>query len=269
MDGSECVKMQRARGHLSFSVGQLRVLRMFQSGSAKLMLPKTYSDMMEAVILNTSGGMTDGDILDIDVEVEGCALVMTTQTAERVYRSVGTKPAKIQINLSVSGTADLHWLPQETIVFNDSSFERTLKINLSSCSNCLVAETIVLGRQAMGENIYDCHLIDNWRVFRDGNLFHAESLRLSDEVSKIIAAPAGGNGARLLSTILYIGDNLERIANRVSDVIKQSPSNCAVSFWNDRLIIRLMSSHSASARKDIEKLLLAIRKQPMPRDWQT
>ena len=94
MDGSECVKMQRARGHLSFRVSQKRVLRMYQSGSAKLMLPKTYSDMMEAVILNTSGGMTDGDILDIDVEAEGCALVMTTQTAERVYRSVGTTPAK-------------------------------------------------------------------------------------------------------------------------------------------------------------------------------
>ena len=68
MDGSECVKMQRARGHLSFRVGQKRVLRMFQSGSAKLMLPKTYTDMMEAVILNTSGGMTDVDILNIDVE---------------------------------------------------------------------------------------------------------------------------------------------------------------------------------------------------------
>ena len=76
-----CKNATRQR-HLSFRVRQKRVLRMFQSGSAKLMLPKTYSDMMEAVILNTSGGMTDGDILDIDVEVEGCALVMTTQTAD-------------------------------------------------------------------------------------------------------------------------------------------------------------------------------------------
>ena len=104
-------------------------------------------------------------------------------------------------------------------------------------------------------------------MFRDGNLFHAESLRLSDEVSKIITAPAGGNGARLLSTILYIGDNLEKIVDSVSDVIKQSPSNCAVSCWDDRLIIRLMSAHSASARKDIEKILLAIRKQSLPRVW--
>ena len=171
MYGSDCVKLQRATGQLSFHMSQKRISRMYQSGSAKLMLPKTYSDMIEAVILNTSGGMTDGDILNIDVKAEDCALAMTTQTAERVYRSCGTKPAKVNINLSIADTADLHWLPQETIVFNGSKFDRTLTINLSCCSNCLVAETIVLGREAMGENICDCKLIDNWRVLRDGNLF--------------------------------------------------------------------------------------------------
>ena len=134
MDGSECVKLQRATGPLSFHMNQQRISRMYQSGSAKLMLPNTHSDMMEAVVVNTSGGLTDGDILNIDVEAEDCALVMTTQTAELVYRSVGTRPAKAQINLSVSDTADLHWLPQETILFNYSKFERTLTINLSSCS---------------------------------------------------------------------------------------------------------------------------------------
>ena len=269
MDGSECVKLQRATGQLSFYMSQKRISRMYQSGSAKLMLPKTYSDMMEAVILNTSGGMTDGDIFSIDVQAEDCPLVMTTQTAERVYRSGGAMSAKVKINLSVSDTADFHWLPQETILFNDSKFERTLTVNLSSCSNFLCAETIVLGREAMGENIRDCELIDNWRVFRDGNLFHAESFRLSNEVNKIIAAPAGCNGARLLSTILYVGNNVDQVADRVANLIKQSSSNGAVSCWNYRLVIRLASAHSASARKDIQRLLLAIRQQPLPRVWQT
>ena len=269
MDGSDCVKLQRATGHLSFHVCQNFISRMYQSGSAKLMLPNTYSDMMEAVILNTSGGMTDGDIFNIDVQAEACPLVMTTQTAERVYRSGGRKPAKVKINLSVSDTADLHWLPQETILFNDSKFERTLTVNLSSCSNFLGAETIVLGREAMGENIGDCELIDNWRVFLDGRLFHAESFRLLNEVSKIITAPPGCNSARLLSTILYVGHNVDQVAERVANLIKQSSSNCAASSWNDRLVIRLLSAHSASARKDIERLLLAIRQQPLPRVWQT
>ena len=269
MDGSDCVQLQRATGYLSFQVCQNFVSRMYQSGSAKLMLPKTYSDMMEAVILNTSGGMTDGDIFNIDVQAKECPLVMTTQTAERVYRSGGTKPAKVKINLSVSNTADLHWLPQETILFNDSKFERTLTVNLSSCSNFLGAETIVLGREAMGENICDCELIDNWRVFRDGNLFHAESFRLSNEVNKIITAPAGCNDARLLSTILYIGNNIDQVADRVANLIKQSSSDCAASSWKNRLVIRLLSAHSASARKDIERLLLTIRQKPLPRVWQT
>ena len=269
MDGSDCVQLQRATGYLSFQVCQNFVSRMYQSGSAKLMLPKTYSDMMEAVILNTSGGMTDGDIFNIDVKAKECPLVMTTQTAERVYRSGGKKPAKVKINLSVSNTADLHWLPQETILFNDSKFERTLTVNLSSCSNFLGAETIVLGREAMGENICDCELIDNWRVFLDGNLFHAESLRLSNEVNKIITTPAGCNGARLLSTILYVGHNVDKVADRVANLIKQSSSDCAASSWKNRLVIRLLSAHSASARKDIERLLLTIRQQPLPRVWQT
>jgi urease accessory protein len=100
-------------------------------------------------------------------------------------------------------------------------------------------------------------------------LFHAESLRLSDDVSKIITAPAGGNGARLLSTILYIGNNLEQVADRVAGLIKQISSNCALSCWDDRLVIRLVSGNSVYARKDIERLLLAIRQQPLPRVWQT
>ena len=269
MEGSECVKLQRATGHLSFHVNQKRVSRMYQSGSAKLMLPNTHSDMMEAVILNTSGGMTDGDSLNIDVQADDCALAMTTQTAERVYRSGGTRPAKVKVNLTVSNTADLHWLPQETIVFDDSKFDRTLTINLSCCSNCLVAETIVLGREAMGETICNCEVIDNWRVFRDGNLFHAESLRLSDEVNKIITAPAGGNGARLLSTILFVGHEIEQVADRVACLINPNSSSCAWSCWDGRLVIRLVSAHSASARKEIERLLLAIRQQPLPRVWQT
>jgi len=236
MDGSECVKMQRAKGHLSFRVGQKRVLRMFQSGSAKLMLPKTYSDMMEAVILNTSGGMTDGDMLNIDVEAEGCALVMTTQTAERVYRSVGTKPAKIQINLSVSGMADLHWLPQETIIFEGAAVDRKITLNMSSDSHCLLAETIVLGREAMGENIQQCHFTDQWRLYIDGKLFHSESIRMIGDVEKLLHSNASANGARIISTIICAGPNTEKLKPIVEKNLATMNSTCACSFFNKKMI---------------------------------
>ena len=73
--------------------------------------------------------------------------------------------------------------------------------------------------------------------------------------------------ARLSENIVRV--LLDQVVERVANVIKQGPSNCAASCWNDRLVIRLVSAHSASARKNIERLLLAIRQQPLPRVWQT
>ena len=83
-----------------------------------------------------------------------------------------------------------------------------------------------------------------------------------------MAAPAGGNGARLLSTILYVGFDAEQMAGLLSSVVETCSSKCAVSCWNDRLVIRLMSPHPRFARADIKELLCALSGQPLPRVWQ-
>ena len=83
-----------------------------------------------------------------------------------------------------------------------------------------------------------------------------------------MAAPAGGNRARLLSTILYVGFDAEQMAGLLSSVVETCSSKCAVSCWNDRLVIRLISSHPHFARADIKELLCALSGQPLPRVWQ-
>ena len=83
-----------------------------------------------------------------------------------------------------------------------------------------------------------------------------------------MAAPAGGNRARLLSTILYVGFDAEQMAGLLSSVVETCSSKCAMSCWNDRLVIRLMSPHSRFARADIKELLCALSGQPLPRVWQ-
>ena len=218
-------------------------------------------------MLNTSGGITGGDRLNVKIQVENGAVVATSQTAERLYRSI-TEPAKIEITLRAYNGATLHWLPQETIIFDGAELDRTVCLDMSADSKCLLAETIVMGREAMGEDIRGCHFTDNWRLYREGQLFHAESLRLTERVAEIMAAPAGGNGARLLSTILYVGFDAEQMAGLLSSVVETCSSKCAVSCWNDRLVIRLMSPHPRFARADIKELLCALSGQPLPRVWQ-
>ena len=267
MDGLTSPKLQRAHGQIALTFCGNKLEELYQSGCAKLMLPKTYGEMTEAVMLNTSGGITGGDRLNVKIQVENGAVVATSQTAERLYRSI-TEPAKIEITLRAYNAATLHWLPQETIIFDGAELDRTVCLDMSADSKCLLAETIVMGREAMGEDIRGCHFTDNWWLYREGQLFHAESLRLTDRVAEIMAVPAGGNGARLLSTILYAGFDAEQKAGLLNSVVETCSSKCAMSCWNDRLVIRLMSPHPRFARADIKELLCALSGQPLPRVWQ-
>ena len=267
MDGLTTPKLQRAHGRIALSLCGDKLEELYQSGCAKLMLPKTYGDMTEAVMLNTAGGITGGDRLIIKIQVENGAVVATTQTAERLYRS-STEPAKTQVRLRAVNAATLHWLPQETIIFDGAELDRTICLDMSADSKCLLAETIVMGREAMGEDICVCHFTDNWRLYREGQLFHAESLRLKDRVTEIMAFPAGGNGARLISTVLYAGFDAEQMAGLLTSVVETCSSKCAMSCWSDKLVIRLMSPHPRFARADIKRLLSTLSGQPLPRVWQ-
>ena len=267
MDRTTSPKLQRAYGQIALSLCGDKLEELYQSGCAKLMLPKTYGEMTEAVMLNTAGGITGGDSLIVKIQVENSAVVATTQTAERLYCSI-TEPAKIEIRLRADNSAILHWLPQETIIFDGAELDRTICLDMSADSKCLLAETIVMGREAMGEDICACHFTDNWRLSREGQLFHAESLRMTDGVAEIMAVPAGGNGARLLSTILYAGFDAEQTADLLTSVVETCSSECAMSCWNDRLVIRLMSPHPRFARADVKQLLCALSGQPLPRVWQ-
>lgn len=261
------LELQRARGTLALHIDGDKIKTLYQAGCAKLMLPKTYGVMTEAVILNTAGGITGGDRLDIELKAEACPLVATTQTAERLYRS-STSPAKISVDLHAGSGAVLHWLPQETIIFDGAEVDRNITLNMSADSSCLLAETIVLGRQAMSEDLRACHFTDNWRLYREGSLFHAEAFRLTEDVETIIAAGAGGNGARLLTTIVFAGDDAERQHAVIAPLIETCRSACAASCWDKRLVIRLVSPHAPSGRADINSLLSALRQAPMPRVWQ-
>ena len=109
MDGLNAFPELQQPKDLSFHCSDNVIKRLYQSGSAKLMLPKTYGEMKEAVLLNTAGGITGGDQFDFKIEAEDCALVATTQTAERLYRS-NTHPAKINITLNVTKATTFHWI---------------------------------------------------------------------------------------------------------------------------------------------------------------
>ena len=258
--------MQRAKGRVGLHVCGDKIARLYQSGCGKLILPKTYGDMREAVLLNTAGGITGGDRLDISVTAEDCTLVATSQTAERLYKS-NMYPAQINVDLTVARAATLHWMPQETIIFDGAGVDRNIRVDMSADGTCLLAETITLGREAMGESVEHCHFTDQWRLYRDGILFHGEALRLTGDIASQMHSVAGGNGARFLTTIIYVGPDAEAQSRTICPLVAALRS-AAASYWQDRIIIRLITDNAKKGRQDVNRLLGSLRQQPLPRVWQ-
>ena len=149
--------MQRSHGAGTLAVkhsgGRSRIDRMYQSGNAKIRIPRTHGHALEAVLINTSGGITGGDTLKWSLDAGSHThTIVTTQACERIYRSTGETGMQ-QADIRLGDGSSLFWLPQETILFDRGRFRRELDVTLSGNACFLGLEILVLGREAMGETV--------------------------------------------------------------------------------------------------------------------
>jgi urease accessory protein len=249
---------QRSRGHVRLEVGKAGLVRLREEGAAKLRLP--HKD--EAVLINTGGGLAGGDEFRFDIGAgPGASLTVTTQAAERVYRSLGP-PAKIATALRAEAGATLCWLPQETILFDGASLNRSLEVEVADDASFLAVEAVVLGRAAMGETVKHLTLRDHWRIRRNGQLIHAEDIAISGE-------PPGTRAtlgeAKAMATILLVWRDAETAIDRVRSLIGKAG---AASAWNGKLVARLLARDGLALRKVLCPVLSALMGDAqLPKAW--
>src|SRR5260370_41983516 len=86
-------RLQRASGEcrVAFDLrdGQTRLGDLYQRDPCRVLFPKPeLGEPPQAVLLTTSGGVTDGDSLKMAIEIGPSAVaVATTQAAEKIYRA--------------------------------------------------------------------------------------------------------------------------------------------------------------------------------------
>lgn len=263
---------ERARGHARIGfvslAGTTRLKTNFQSGSAKIRLPRCcVSAAKEAVLLNTAGGLTGGDHLVYEVDAgPGSRAIVTTQAAERVYRSVAGD-ARVETQLTVDRGARLDWLPQETIVFDNSALSRRLDVDVAADATLLAVEAIVLGRRAMGERPLNVRVNDGWRIRRAGRLIFADGIRLAGNAETIMSGGATGGGATALATLILVAPNAEMYLDAARDVLAACRGEGGASGWNRMLVARLAAPDGTTLRDDLVTLVERLRDAAMPRVW--
>lgn len=265
--------LQRARGIGRIATkqrdGRTHLDTLFQEGCGKIRLPSTHSSALEAVLINTAGGITGGDHLQWEANVApGGHLVLTTQACERSYRSTGDF-AHVATHLRVGAGAHLDWLPQETILFAASKLDRRLDVDLDDGATLTAIESVLLGRDAMGEDAADALLRDNWRIRRNGKLLHAEATRLdATTLERSSLSLLAGN--RAIATVLHVATSSDRAEALCTRLRTRLPVDApiAASANGERLIIRAMAPTGLALRRLIVPVLLELSGAgTLPRLW--
>lgn len=264
-EGSGGAALQRVVGRAKVRLGPKGLKELYQSGSAKVLLPKTYGPAPEIVFLNTAGGVTSGDQLSYRLAMEAGTAIGTTQTAERAYRRADDRPAQVDIALEVGPEARLLWLPQETILFDRAGLSRRTHAEMSGGSELCLLDMFVFGRIAMGELVQRIDLKDKRSVWRDGRPVLLDPLRLA---SQDLNWPgmAGMNAAKSMAVLHVIAPDAEDRLNRVREVLPGDGS-AAVSAWDGRLSFRMMHENPSETRKVLARVLPIVTGLPLPRVW--
>jgi urease accessory protein len=268
---SEIFAGNRAISRIALSVAadadRSRRQRVHEEGALRVRFPNVSNrDALEAVIVNTAGGMAGGDRFDLDIAVgSGAKLTITTAAAEKIYRSLGPD-TEIRVKLGIGSGGTLRWLPQETILFDQIRLRRSIEADLAPDASLLLAEGVVFGRSAMGETLAHGHFFDRWRVRRDGALIFAESLRLDDAIAEQLRQRAVAGGAVASASVLKIpGDEAAVAAVRAKE--KDFAGEVGVSAWNGLALARLVAPDGAALHRDLIAVLTAFGNMPLPRLW--
>ncbi|MTE00149.1 urease accessory protein UreD [Paracoccus sp. YIM 132242] len=260
--------LQRSTGAAHVVLGPRGLVDLAQGGSAKAMLPRMTAGLPEIVFLNTAGGLASGDRLSFAVTLRsGARALATTQTAERAYRAEDA-PAQAEVRLTVGENGWLDWLPQETILFDGARLDRETTVDLAPGAGCLLLEMIVLGRLAMGEHPHRLHLRDRRVVQQAGRVVHHDALALDDAALPRLEGAALLNGARCLATLAMIAPHAPDLLARARAALDEPGVTSAASALPGRLVIRCLARDDWPLRRQVNRLLAALRPDPLPRIWQ-
>jgi len=252
MDGSVRLRVDARNG-------KTRLADLYQQAPLRAFFPnEAGTPGLEAVLANVAGGLVGGDQLSVRIEAaDGATALVTTQAAEKVYRSAG--PAvRIDCELAVSGGAELAWMPQATILFDGANLERRTRLSVEPGASLLGGEVVAYGRAGSGERLAAGRLRDVWEVRREGRLVWVDRVAVEDwrvvrdnpaclagaRASALLVHASDDAAARLQTARAILDDTADAVASGVTTI-----GGLLVARWLGRDAKALLDAYTAFWRR--------------------
>jgi urease accessory protein len=198
-NGETAVERRSGRNNLSFS----KPMRL-------------EDDLLHFYLINTAGGLVQGDRLTADITVkDGCRAHVTAQSATRIYR-MERNCAVQHTEISVGDGAFLEYLPEANIPFGGSRLLQQTTVRLGKASTLLCRDILHPGRYASGEE-FECSLYYSGAEFLiDGKTTLIDTVVLEPE-KRDPRAP-GIMGENHFSANVYVyAENIGPYVNALGD----------------------------------------------------
>ncbi len=246
---------------------------MRQSGSAKLRFPRVGprgGSTIEAMVLNTSGGLASGDRFSTEMAADAHHLTVSTLACERVYRCEEA-PAEVDQVIRVGAAGDLRHLPQPTILFAGAKLRRHTLVDVAEGGSLTLCEGLVLGREAMGETVVSADVHDRIELRIGGRLVFVDAFGLDDAVLARSGGPAALGGVRGVGLVLHIGPRPSS-GEGGAEVARAALAGAAVrwgaSDMGDLTVVRVLAPGHTSLQDALGRAVVALSGAPLPRAWQ-
>ncbi|MGE0700536.1 MAG: urease accessory protein UreD [Hyphomicrobiaceae bacterium] len=240
-----------------------------ERGGYRMTRPSTFAPHLEALQLNSAGGIAGGDRIETRYELgPGADVVHTTSSGERVYRTAGP-PARLELSVLLEPGARLDWLPHQTLVYAGASLDRRIEVQMASDSRLLLVEMLTFGRPESNEGDMAVRINDQWRIRRDGRLVYAEALRFSGVLGDVLTRPAIGGGARASAVLLLVARDAPDQVDPVRRVLESDAWESGVSAWDGLLAARLLAQRPGQLVAALARAIPILSGRALPRVWAT
>ena len=258
--------LQRSNGKIDIELLNNDFFKFFQSGCCKILNPKNYNEFKELVLINTSGGITCNDNIEINAVINNSQLSVCTQAAEKIYAGIGD-PARVEININLNNST-MYWLPKELILFDNSKLRRNININLSDNSNLIFCETTIFGRKAMSEKIKNISFSDQWKIYSNSSIKHFEAINIKGSTIDNFKNNYTFSNQSSLSTILIFGD----IVHQLESVLRKVKKNLGNHYFemtkfDDKIIIRCLADDNYDLKKTLNIIMKNVINDKLPKSW--
>ena len=258
--------LQRSNGKIDIELLDNDFSKFFQSGCCKILNPKNYNEFKELVLINTAGGITCNDNIDINANINNSKLSICTQAAEKIYAGIGD-PARVEININLNNST-MYWLPKELILFDNSKLRRNININLSDNSNLIFCETTIFGRKAMSEKIKNISFSDQWKIYSNSSIKHFEAINIKGSTIDNFKNNYTVSNQSSLSTILIFGDIVHQLESVLRKVKKNLGNHyCEMTKFDDKIIIRCLADDNYDLKKTLNIIMKNVINDKLPKSW--